>query len=71
MTGLILGEENEYVEALEEKRFYQDHWYLHPNFDETKYSCKGEMRKKRLVLYTVSVGINNKASQPMILPLTS
>ena len=71
-TGLIPGEQNEYVEALQEKQFYQDHWYLHPDFDETKYSCKGEMRKeKRLVLYTVSVGINNKASQPIILPLTS
>ena len=32
-TGLILGEENEYVEALEEELFYQDHWYLHPDFN--------------------------------------
>ena len=33
LTGLILGEENEYVEALEEELFYQDHLYLHPDFN--------------------------------------
>jgi len=59
---LIPGEENEYVEALEEEQFYQDHIdrYLHPDFDETKYSCKGEMRKKGLFWIPCQLGLTTK-----------
>ena len=39
----------------QDEEFYLDHWYLHPDFDETKCSCEREIRKKKIVLFTRSV----------------
>ena len=52
--------ENAHAEVLKDEEFYRDHWYLHPELDETKCSCIWEMRKKGFFCVPCQLGWTTK-----------